>query len=72
MSSTQFIRKIPNTKVLRDFLVNTGGYFVPGMRDLTAKFCRVTNIFLVRFLGHIGWKEEAFEVCLSKLGYVSA
>ena len=37
--------KIPNTKVLRDFLVNAGGYYVPNMRDLTNAFCRV--IFLL-------------------------
>ena len=53
MASTQFLRKIPNTKVLRDFLVNTGGYFVPGMRDLTAKFCRVILSFSINFFKDI-------------------
>ena len=55
-------------KVLRDFLVNTGGYFVPSMRNLTAKFCRVTSYpILVIFLGHLGRQKEAIEDLTSKL-----
>ena len=38
------------------------------MRNLTAKFCRVTSYpFLATPLGHLGWKEEATEDLSSEL-----
>ena len=45
MASSRFLAKIPNTKVLRDFLVNSGGYYVPPIKDLTNNFCRVKQYF---------------------------
>ena len=41
MNPQRFLAKIPNTKVLRDFLVNAGGYYAPPLTDLTNDFCRV-------------------------------
>jgi len=41
MQPQRFLAKIPNTKVLRDFLINSGGYYVPPIKDLTNEFCRV-------------------------------
>ena len=50
MASSRFLAKIPNTKVLRDFLVNSGGYYVPPIKDLTNNFCRVkTYIFIIDY-----------------------
>ena len=45
----RFLAKIPNTKVLREFLINTGGYYAPPLRDLTNDFCKV-QIADIRFL----------------------
>ena len=41
MSPSRFLAKIPNVRVLRDFLVNTGGYYCPPLKDMTNSFCRV-------------------------------
>ena len=46
-------------KVLRDFLVNKGGYYVPCWRDLTNQFCRVNFIKdFFNFLECIVWEKE--------------
>ena len=37
----RFLMKIPNTKVLREFLINKGAYYVPPIKDMTNAFCRV-------------------------------
>ena len=39
-----FLAKIPNIKVLREFLINKGGYYCMPLQDMTNDFCRV--IFL--------------------------
>jgi hypothetical protein len=50
MNQSRFLAKIPNTKVLRDFLINSGGYYVPPLKDLTNDFCRVKNITFILIL----------------------
>ncbi len=47
LNPQRFLAKIPNIRVLRDFLVNKGGYYVPPIRDLTNDFCRVTLTYLL-------------------------
>ena len=49
MPTSRFLAKIPNTKVLRDFLVNSGGYYVPPLKDLTNDFCRVKTYILTHW-----------------------
>ncbi len=37
----RFLAKIPNTAVLREFLVNHGGYYCPPLKDMSNDFCTV-------------------------------
>ena len=53
MPTSRFLAKIPNTKVLRDFLVNSGGYYVPPLKDLTNDFCRVKTYYLNTLINYI-------------------
>jgi len=42
INPSRFLMKIPNMKVMREFLVNDGKYYVPEIRTLTNAFLRVT------------------------------
>ena len=49
MNAKRFMTKIPNIDVMRDFFVNTGKFYVPPKRDLTATFCKVfISIILIK------------------------
>ena len=59
----RFLAKIPNTKVLREFLINTGGYYAPPLRDLTNDFCKVqiADMLFLIFLETFKRREETIE-----------
>ena len=45
IGAQRFLAKIPNIKVLREFFVNKGKYYVLPLKDLTNTYCRVNNLF---------------------------
>jgi len=48
---------------LREFLINSGGYYTPPLRDLTNDFCKVkiTTLQFLIFLETFKRREETFE-----------
>ena len=45
MNPMEFLQKIPNRSVCRDFFVNKCKFYCPPQKDLTAKFIKVTNYY---------------------------